>query len=132
MDLFSTFATDPKLELEGREFPLDRTSSITVARSGNPAYVKALRNALEKNKSDLDFGGDAANDLALGIVIDVMAEHILLGWKGVEYQGKPLTYSVANAKMLLTDLPEFRKKVEGLSNNFESFKVKDTEKTGNV
>lgn len=132
MDLFKAYATDAKLEIEGRVVPLSKTASIKVARSGNPEYIKLLRSGLESNKLDLDAGGDDANEVAQTVIIDVMSKTILLGWEGVEYKGEPLAYSHANAKMLLTELPDFRKKVDALASSFEAFKVADTAATGNV
>lgn len=132
MDLFKQFATDKKAEVEGRWFNLSKTAKILVARSGNPEYVKALRKAFEANKLDFTDKSDEANDLATAIIIQVSAEHILLGWQGIEYKGQTLAYTSANAAMLLTELPDFRKKVDDLAGSFEAFKLQDVAATGNA
>jgi hypothetical protein len=122
MDIFSSFATDEKLETEGKVFPLSKTASVLVARSGNPKYVALLRKKMAEAQLDLT-SGDEGDQLAESILIDVMAETILLGWKGVQEAGTDVPYSVAKARDYLK-LKDFRRKISGLSENFESFKLK--------
>jgi hypothetical protein len=130
MDIFDTFATDEKLEVEGRWFDLSKTAKVRVARSGNPQYIKLLRKKLDEKRIDLDSQGDEANDVAEKLMIDVMADTILMGWEGLEFRGKPMEYSRLNARLLL-QVKDFRKKVSGFSESFEAFKVKAQEELGN-
>lgn len=130
MDIFATFATDEKLEVEGRWFDLSKTAKVRVARSGNPLYIKRLRKKLDENRIDLDSQGDEANEVAEKLMVDVMADTILLGWEGLEFRGKPMEYSPLNARLLL-QVKDFRKKVSGFSESFEAFKVKAQEELGN-
>lgn len=122
MDILSSFATDEKLENEGKVFPLSKTASIKVARSGNPKYVALLRQKMSEAQLDL-VGGDEADQLAESILIDVMAETILVGWKGIVEGGTDVPYSVSKAKEYLK-VKDFRRKVSSLSENFEAFKLK--------
>jgi hypothetical protein len=130
MDIFASFATDESLENEGKWFNLSKTAKVRVARSGNAKYVKQLRKKLEENRIDLDSQGDEANDLAEKVMIEVLADTILVGWEGLEYRGKPMEYSRLNARILL-QVKDFRKKIVGFSENFEAFKVKQEEELGN-
>ena len=130
MDIFAAFATDTKLEVEGKWFPLSKTASVLVARAGNPNYVAALRKSLEKNQLDLESTGPEADHLAEQVMVDVIAGTILLGWKDLSFQGKALDHSVANAKQLL-QIKDFRKKITGFSESFAAFKVKADEDQGN-
>lgn len=130
MDIFSTFATDEKLEVEGHWFNLSKTAKVRVARSGNPQYIKLLRKKLDENRVDLDSQGDEANEVAEKVMIDVMADTILLGWEGLEFRGKPMEYSRLNARLLL-QVKDFRKKISGFSESFEAFKIKAQEELGN-
>ena len=130
MDIFASFATDEKLEVEGRWFDLSKTAKVRVARSGNPQYVKMLRKKLDENRIDLDSQGDEANEIAEKLMVDVMADTILLGWEGLEFQGKPIEYSRLNSRLLLK-VKDFRKKISGFSESFEAFKVKAQEDLGN-
>lgn len=122
MDIFSSFATDEVLESAGKWRPLSKTAKILVARSGNPKYVALLRAKMAEAQLDLS-SGEEADQLAEGILIDVMAETILLNWEGLTYQGKEAPYSREMAKTFLR-VKDFRKKVSGMSDDFEAFKVK--------
>ena len=130
MDIFASFATDESLEVEGKWFNLSKTARVKVARAGNPNYVKRLRKKLDENRIDLESQGEEANDLAEKVMIDVMADTILLGWEDIQFQGKPMGYSPLNARLLLK-VKDFRKKVSGFSESFEAFKVKQEEELGN-
>lgn len=122
MDIFASFATDEKLENEGKWFPLSKTAKVLVARSGNPAYVAMLRKAMAEAQLDLTVG-EEADQLAEGILIDVMAKTILLKWEGLEYQGAPAAVTAEMAKTFLK-IKDFRKKISALSENFDAFRVK--------
>lgn len=122
MDIFTSFATDEALENNGKWRQLSKTAKILVARSGNAKYVTSLRAKMAESQLDLT-SGQEADQLAESILVDVMAETILLGWSGLTYQGKPVEYSRAMAKTFL-EVKDFRKKVADMSNDFEAFKVK--------
>lgn len=130
MDIFSSFATDEKLENEGKVFPLSKDASVLVARSGNPKYLAALRKKMTDAQLDLT-SGEEADQLAETILVEVIAETILLGWKGFTEKGVAVPYSVAKAKEYLA-LKDFRKKVVGLSENFTSFKLKEEKEQKNA
>lgn len=130
MDIFASFATDEKAEVEGHWFPLSKTAKVLVARSGNPRYIKMLRKKLDENRIDLDSQGDEANEVAEKLMVDVLADTILVGWEGLEFQGKQVEYSRLNARLLL-QVKDFRKKIVGFSESFEAFKVKAEEELGN-
>jgi hypothetical protein len=131
MDIFAQYATDEKTEVEGATFQLSKTASVRVARAGNTRYTAALRKALEKNQLDLE-GADAAADfLAETIMVEVMADTILLGWTGLSFQGKEVPYSAEMARNMLR-VKDFRKKIAGFADNFEAFRAKAEEKQGNV
>lgn len=131
MDIFATFASDEKAELEGQWFPLSKTAKVLVARSGNTNYVAALRKTLEKNQMDLNSGGPEAEQLAEQALIDVMSSTILLGWEDLSFQGKSVSYSVEMAKTMLR-VKDFRKKVSGFADSFEAFRVKADVEQGNA
>lgn len=130
MDIFTSFATDEKAEVEGRWFPLSKTASILVARNNNPRYKAALRKGLEKNRVDLDSGGPEADYLAEQLFIDVQADTVLLDWKGLSFQGKDVVYSPEMSRTLLR-VKDFAKKVNALSDSMENFRVKGEEAAKN-
>lgn len=122
MDIFTSFATDETLENAGKWRPLSKTARILVARSGNPKYVELLRAKMAEAQLDLTSGPEA-DQLAETILIDVLAETILLGWEGLTYQGKEAPYSREMAKTFLK-VKDFRRKVTAMADDFEAFRVK--------
>lgn len=130
MDIFSTFATDEVAESEGRWFPLSKKAKVLVARTGNPHYIKALRQRMKDNQIDPEDNSDENEKLVTSLVVETMAETILLGWKGLEYKGKALEYSKENAVTLL-EVKDFRKRIGNIADSAESFRLKDEEEAGN-
>ena len=130
MDIFAAFATDEKLESEGKWFPLSKDAQVLVARSGNQRYVSALREKAQEAQLDLA-SGEEANQMAEEIMIDVMSETVLLGWKGITDKGAEVPYSAKQAKTYL-NIKDFRRKVQGFSENFEAFRLKAEAAQGNA
>ena len=122
MDIIATFTTDEKLEAEGKWFPLSKTAKVLVARSGNDTYMSVLRQKMKEAQIDLS-AGEEAEKLAEDVLIDVMAETLLLGWEGITQDGKPVPYSREQARTYLR-IKDFRKKIAGFSDNFEAFRAK--------
>lgn len=130
MDIFNSFATDEKKEVEGAWFDVPGgNASILVARSSNPKFSKAVVKAYEKyakspkNNPDVEKRQEAD-------YIKVLAEHLLLGWKEIEYKGVPLEYSRANAEVLLA-IKDFRQFVQQCSDDFDAFRLQQEEEVGN-
>jgi len=130
MDIFATYATDEKAEVEGVEFDLSSTAKVRVARAGNDKYLAELRKVLDQNQMALDSNDEAANTLAQKLTIDVMAKTILLGWSGLQFKGKPVDYSPEMARTML-GVKDFRKKIITLSESVEAFRVKAEAEQGN-
>lgn len=130
-DIYAAYATDENLENNGTSFPIGKDSTLLVARAGNRAYSKAITKAVEKRRVELDGNDDAAAAVSDQIMVDVMAETILLGWTGLSFQGADLEYSQANAKTLLA-VKDFRKHVASLADNMDAYKFKAEVATGNV
>lgn len=132
MDIFYAFATDAALETQGTWFNLSKDTKLKIARAGNTEYVNLLRKKLEDSRIDLDAKDDESNARAEKMMVEVMAETILLGWEGpMKYQGVDLPYSKANAVKLLQH-KDFRRKVSGFSESFEAFRVKQEQELGNA
>jgi hypothetical protein len=131
LDIFDTYATDPALETAGAWFPLNGDAEVLVARAGNPKYLRALRTALEQNKSVLERDDAASEETAERITVGVMADTILLGWKNLGFKGVQLEYTPENAKTMLR-VKDFRKRVTELSETFSAYKAGQETATGNV
>lgn len=134
VDLFAAFATDTSAEEKGTPttIPGAGDTLFVVARAGNPDYARKLQRLVKQNRTLLDSKGKLADQKSEEIIIEVMATTILLGWdKPVNYQGKPLEYSVANAKTLLAH-KDFRAAVSKVAEDFDTFRaVKEAEDEGN-
>lgn len=130
MDIFSTFATDEVAEAEGRWFPLSKTAKVLVARTGNANYIKALRQRMKDNQIDSEDNSEENEKLVTSLIVETMAETILLGWKGLEYKGKAMEYSKANAVTLL-EVKDFRKRIGDIADKAESFRLKEEDEAGN-
>lgn len=131
MDIFSTFATDEVAEAEGRWFPLSKTAKVLVARTGNANYIKALRQRMKDNQIDSEDNSEENEKLVTSLIVETMAETILLGWKGLEYKGKAMEYSKANAVTLL-EVKDFRKRIGDIADKAESFRLKEEAEAGNA
>jgi hypothetical protein len=124
MDLFKAFATDDKLEVEGRWVSFDPETKFKIARANNKFYSRLLSRLYNKHKVLLESKGDAAEAKSDEILIEVMAKTVLLDWSGpVMINGKDLsTYSLDNAKKALA-IKDFRRWVSAQSEDFDSFKA---------
>ncbi len=63
MDLDKEFATDEKLEVEGRWVPYDDKTSFKIARSGNKHYSRLFSRLVNQHKIQLGQKGDTAEAL---------------------------------------------------------------------
>lgn len=122
MDIFASFGTDSKLEEEGTWVSLGGNAKILVGRAGNKKYGRLLSTLVEKNQTLLDTKTDEADEVSDAIMIDVMANSILLGWEGLSFKGEVLPYSVDNAKTLLA-VKDFRVLVAGHAKNVSNFRA---------
>lgn len=121
LDIYSQFATNADSEVNGTVIPFGG-AKFTVARSNNAKYSKMLTKLVEKNQIELDLGNDESNKLSDEIMVNVLANTILLGWEGVAYQGVPMEYSVENAKTLLAH-KDFRREIVRMSDDIDHFRV---------
>ena len=122
MDIFNTFATNTELEEAGVEIKIGPDAYITVARAGNRKYAKLLSTLFEENRTLLETGTKEADEYSDQLMVQVIAETILLGWKGLKYKDKILKHSVENAVTLLK-VKDFRKLVMDHAQKIEHFKA---------
>lgn len=124
MDIRKFYSTDKLLENEGAWVDLDDETSIKVARIGNKAFKEVWKKETApyqhsmKNKVLSDEAGEK-------IMIKVVASTILLDWKGVTENGKPVDYSLENAVRMLTEYKDFRDMVIEISSDMNNFKDKE-------
>lgn len=129
LDIFAQYATDESLENNGTWFDIGAEGRVLVARAGNRKYSKMLSKEVERNRKVLDLNDDASDAKSDEIMIDVMAETILLGWEKLSFQKVECPYSIANAKKLL-GLKDFRKLVAEKAGDTDAFRIKLEEEQG--
>lgn len=126
MDIFSAFATDPKLENEGRWVRIggtdEKPAELLIARAGNKKYNRVISQMFEANKTiiegkDVEAGEAKAQDIQQ----HALASCNLLGWKNVEYKGKA-AYSYENARAMLAHR-DFRELVQKEADKFQAYKL---------
>lgn len=129
LDIFAEFAVDDG----GVWVPYAGDVEFLIARANNAKFRRRISYFYEKHRRLLDGKGEAAEAKSNEIVATVMAETILLGWKGkVKFQGQVLEYSKPNAEKLLAVAP-FREWVSKMANDEHAYKiVKDEEDKENL
>lgn len=129
MDL-TRFKADPVLEDEGVWTSVDAgtEASIKIARIGNRRYREAMTRRLKPYRRALR-NGTLDEKVTEKITAEVLAETILLDWKGLTQDGVPLTYSPDAAKDLLCDnrFKDFRDLVVELAGDLELYRQQDIE-----
>jgi hypothetical protein len=130
MDLFS-LVTDVKLENQGTWVTYG-DASFLVARSGNKRYNRRMSDAYKANRVVLELEDDSSDAMSEQIFSDVIANTILLDWKGVSWKGAPLDYSVENAKMVLLASRDFRNIIARMADDIENYRVKVEVEQGNA
>lgn len=129
LDIFAEFAVDDG----GVWHPYAGDVEFLIARANNAKFRRRISYFYEKHRRLLDGKGEAAEAKSNEIMATVMAETILMGWKGkVKFQGQLVEYSKPNAEKLLAVAP-FREWVNKMSNDEHAYKVvKDEEDKENL
>jgi hypothetical protein len=131
MDLFKRFATDREAELKGTWRDLGEGCELLVARWNNDNFNQTFEGLKEKHAEALNSANAAERERQYAeIVLQVMVDTILLGWKGTEYNGEELEYSKANARKLL-EMRDFRELVATMSRQMDAYLIHKQAQAGN-
>lgn len=131
LNIFHQYATDPKAELEGKEFDWGGGAKLMIARSQNPKYQRMMAKLYEAHKHTLE-QKDTPEQIAAAekcyheIMAEVMSHSVLMGWSGIsggQVDGKDveLPYSTAAAKKFLL-LKDFQKAVAAKADEFKNYR----------
>lgn len=124
MDLFKAFATDEKLEIEGRWVPLTAKTSFKIAREYNKHFSREFQREYKAHKLELEAKDPSAEAVADDIMCRVMAKTILLDWKGpVSLNGEDLGAYSHEAATKALKLKEFRAWVGKHAADFAAYKA---------
>jgi len=122
MDIAKQFGTDKQKEEQGIWISLGEDAEVLVARLGNKQYIDAIKRLTTPHKVALR-NKSLPEDLSFDITVKAMAEAVLLGWKGMQENGKNLAYSREAAERLLKDYPDFREQIAGIAADMENFRA---------
>lgn len=127
MDL-NTFKTNAEKSDEGVWCPVDASTDIKIARYGNRTFQRALKRVMKPHKVMID-RGTLDDDTADALLVEAMAEGILIDWRGMTQAGEPLEYTKSAAIKVLLDknLRDFRELVVSLSQDMQLFRDEEIE-----
>lgn len=123
LDIFRQLATDEQLEVSGT-WKSFGGAKFLIARAGNPRYTKFLTDVLEKHKADLEVKGEASDKLSMQLLVDTIAETLLLDWQDVSFRGVVTPYSKEAAREALA-VKDFRVKILLFADDLSNFLVKE-------
>ena len=121
MDLKKEYGTDKNKELDGVWEDMGNGCKVLIARIGNENYSKVFRR-ISKPYQNAIRRGTLGNDKAEDLLIQAMAECIVLDWTGLEEDGKKVKYSREECIRVLKEYKDFRDHVSELANSMELFK----------
>ena len=122
MDLKKEYATDKEAEQDGVDVELGDGGTITVRRTNN----KQFRDLLEKLRKPYERQiqrGTANKDMIDGLTRKAVARTVLIGWKGIEIDGKAVKYSPEKAEELMKEFEDFQEDVLFAANSRETFRA---------
>jgi hypothetical protein len=122
-DLAKLYGTSVKLEQEGVDLHLGGDCYITVKRAGgsNRAFLEAFRRVTAPHRKAIERGAlDPETDDQLGI--EIFAQSVVIGWRGVVVNGEAVTFSRENFVRVMRELPELWHVVRDEARNASNFR----------
>jgi hypothetical protein len=131
MDL-TALKLDLSKEIEGIWFSIDKDTELCIARMHNPNFNKLFEKLANPYRQSAR-KGFLADEKADEIMNRVIAETVLLDWKGLKSDGKNVPYSVEKAIEILSNpqLSSFKELVVDISStesNYRNEEIQETEK----
>ena len=118
MDL-TKVKTDSALELNGVRVPFG-DATLLIARLNNPNLVAAYSARIRPYR-----GGAIPPATEEAIMLDCLAEHVLLGWENITNAGQPYPYNRDNARAALA-IKDFAEFVVSRARDAELFRQGET------
>jgi hypothetical protein len=126
MDI-SKFQTNKSAEEDGIWVDVDGNGTkVKVARINNARYKKYFQKITKPYKRQIR-NGTLAEELAEKLLVDALANTILLDWKGFTRSGEDFPYSVDNARSFLQESADFRDFVSDAANEMENYRAEELE-----
>jgi len=125
MDL-KEYRVDLGAEVEGVWTPVDEVgTSFLIARWNNPRHARAMREKLADNNLFSRMKSNVDDKELRRLEAEILADTILLGWRGLKDNGIEIEYSRDRAVELMGDpsLDQLKNLVLGYAQNFASYRV---------
>lgn len=131
MDFDKAFGVDDQLMRDGVDVRFGADAFITLKHSGaaNREFQAALTERVARNWSAFSAHERLAQQEA--VAQEIFAEQIVIGWRGVELKGQPLSFSKENVLKLFRAYPVVWERVQaeaGRLSNFQREAVADAGK----
>jgi hypothetical protein len=115
----NSFKTSATAEQEGVWVEFDGARFL-IARLNNSKHAAGFAQLLRPFR-----GAKIPEDKQRELMIESMADHILLGWEGVTNDGKPFPYTRENAVIALK-IPDFADQITVFARDMELFRAQET------
>ena len=114
---------------EGVWIPYENGIEFKIARSNTPLYREAVKKIHRQHKRQID-AGTLSDSLSDSIMANLMAEHILLDWKGLKNGKEDFPYTRQNAADFLAEesYSEIREWIMVQAQDVENFRAEDIKK----
>jgi hypothetical protein len=126
MDLKKNYATDKVAEIAGIEKDFGDGLFIKIARIGNSEYKKFFQKLTKPHQKAIR-RGVLSDEVADRLLIEAMANKIVLDWRGMFEGQTEIQYSTENCIRILTEYPDLKDQINEIANEMESFKTEDDE-----
>lgn len=101
MDL-NSLKVDTKKQTDGVWFDHDGETSFLIARMGNPKFKKLFGKLMAPHSKRFN-DGKLSQKIQNELMAKAVSSTILLGWKGLTLDGKPIEFSQEKAFEILSD-----------------------------
>jgi len=110
-------------ETEGTWFVYDEDVQFLVARKNNPKYRSAISKGYRENERVIssNTNTDRAEKVSEQLMLEALANYVLLDWKGMVENGKPIEYTPGRAMSVLEEHDDLRKEIEEYADNRENY-----------
>lgn len=126
MDVRKTFSTNKSKEEEGVWVKGPDGAQFRIARSNNAAAEK-LAAELRRPHRRAILAGTLAPEIQKDIAYTVLAQAILLDWRGVTEGGQEVAFSPATAKRFFIEMEDFADFIAGYASEVALFRDEENE-----
>lgn len=124
----NSLKTNKDKETEGVWVDYLDGSRLLIGRMGNAKFKAFVSRKYKGHRMAIDRGDAHADALAETIQVEGYARFILLGWEGVELDGKMQDYTPELGMKVMHEIPDFKADVENFANETNVYLESNLEK----